>query len=87
MSYSYETERQNLFTESGMEILLKIRDNAKRLLDVAGAFTAERAMQNVGGSGWTMLAAFDYMVEKGELVRLSPAGTWGQYQVFTYAHR
>jgi hypothetical protein len=86
MSYKYETERAELFTEHGVETLTVIRDNVKRLLKVAGAFTAGHAFENAAGSSWTMLAALDYLVEKGEIVRVTGEGeTWGQHQVFTFA--
>ncbi len=82
--YDYKTERKELFTESGVETLTIIRDNARRLLAEAGAFTAEKAMKGCTGSSWTMLAAIDYLVEKGEIRRVTEQGsTWGQYQVFT----
>lgn len=84
MSYSYEKERPELFTEFGVKTLTVIRDNAKRLLKVAGAFTAEKAFEGATGSSWTMLAALDYLVEQGEIIRVTaPGETWGQHQVFT----
>ena len=84
MGYSYEKERAELFTEHGVETLTVIRDNAKRLLKEAGAFTAGHAFEKAAGSSWTMLAALDYLVEKGEIVRVTEDGaTWGQHQVFT----
>lgn len=82
MSYSYATERENLFTESGVAMLVKVRDNCRSLLDTAGAFQAEKAWKNVLGSNWTMLACLDYMVEKGELKEISEPGCWGQHRVF-----
>lgn len=81
--YDYRTERAELFTEHGAQILLQVRDNARHLLSVAGAFEAERAFAKVSGSSWTMLAALEYMVERGELVELTkPGDCWGQYRVF-----
>lgn len=84
MSYCYETERANLFTEEGVETLTAIRDKAQELLRKAGAFSAGRALGNATGSSWTMLAALDYLVEKGEIVRVTDKdSTWGQHQIFT----
>lgn len=83
MSYSYQKEKANLFTESGAATLLAVRDEAKLLIELAGACTAEKAMKKATGSSWTMLAALDYMVERGELRRVTVQGeTWGQHQVF-----
>jgi hypothetical protein len=88
MSYSYEKEKANLFTESGAATLLAVRDEAQRLIATAGACTAEKAMQKASGSSWTMLAALDYMVERGELRRVTAQGeTWGQHQVFVAGRR
>ena len=84
MSYCYEEERANLFTEDGVEMLTAIRDKARELLRKAGAFSAGHAMESVAGSSWTMLAALDYLVEKGEIVRVTDKhATWGQHQIFT----
>lgn len=81
MPYDYKTERPGLFTERGQEIFIAIRDNANRLLSEAGAFRAQEAMRTTG-STWTMLAAFDLMVERGELQEVSPPGAWGQHRIF-----
>ena len=82
--YDYQTERKELFTESGVETLTIIRDNVRRLLAEAGAFTADKVMSKCTGSTWTMLAAIDYLVEKGEIRRVTQSSsTWGQHQVFT----
>lgn len=84
MGYRYEDQKANLFTEHGADILLSVRDEAKRLIQVAGACTAAKAMSAATGDSWTMLAALDYMVERGELLRVTAKDeTWGQNQVFT----
>lgn len=83
MGYEYKKERGNLFTESGTEILLKVRDEAKRLIAISGACTAEKAMANVTGSSWTMLAALDYLIERGELKQITrPGATAAQDAVY-----
>lgn len=83
MSYDYATERPKLFTEDGQVMLLKIRDNVRRLLNTAGAFQAGKAFADVSGDSWKMLACLDRLVELGELERVTPKGTvWGQYEVF-----
>jgi hypothetical protein len=88
VSYCYETERANLFTEDGVQTLTAIRDKARELLRKAGAFSAGRAMDDATGDSWTMLAALDYLVEKGEIVRVTAKdSTWGQHQIFTSRDR
>jgi hypothetical protein len=84
MGYVYADERSKLFTEDGQVTFLKIRDNVKRLLSSAGAFTSEKAMASVSGDSWMMLAALDRMVELKEIRKVTADGTtWGQHQVFT----
>jgi hypothetical protein len=84
VSYSYEAERKNLFTEEGVATLTKMRDEAKRLIGIAGAASAGKIMAVATGSSWTMLAALDYMVEKGDIRRVTEKGaTCGQHQIFT----
>ena len=70
MSYNYKEQRAELFTEEGVSVLLAVRDEAKRLIAISGAFNAEKAIRKASGSSWTMLAALDFMVERGELVRV-----------------
>ena len=84
MSYCYEIEKKALFTERGIEMLTRMRGKARELLAQAGAVRADKIIAAAGGGdSWTMLAALDYMVEKGDLRRVtSPSHTWGQHQVF-----
>lgn len=84
MSYVYETERAHLFTEPGVQLLMKMRDNVKVLLAKSGAFTVEKAMQGVSGSSWTMLAALDYLAELGEIKKVSSKGM-AQHHIYTGA--
>ena len=83
MVYEYGTLKKELFTEEGLNILLRVRDNAMHLLKTAGAFTAGKAFENVSGNTWTMLAALDYLVERGEIRCVTHAlETSGQNRVF-----
>lgn len=82
MSYNYQAERSNLFTEEGAEILIAMRDKCRQMIKQSGAFVASRAMESVTGNGWVMLAALDYMVEKGELERVMQPGAWAQNEIY-----
>jgi hypothetical protein len=83
MSYCYEKERPSLFTETGSATLIKVRDESRKLLDIAGAFAAQKAWDGCTGDSWLMMAALDYLVERGELQRVTPQGsTWAQNAVF-----
>lgn len=84
MSYSYSTERPKLFTEEGQVMFLKIRDNADRLIDLAGAATFDKITARAYGDSWTMLACLDRLVELGELVEVpNPVSGWAQHRLFT----
>lgn len=85
MSYSYETERPNLFSESGQVMLLKIRDNVQRLLKLAGAVRMEEAIAGVCGDGWQMLACVDRLVELKEIREIPQSPCAGQHRVFVKA--
>ncbi len=84
MGYKYEREKPELFTEDGFKLLMKLRDEAKRLIAEAGVARADKIMTGATGSSWTMLAALDYMVECGDLRRVTARDdTAGQHQVFS----
>lgn len=85
MSYVYTEQRDKLFTEQGVAVLLRVRTNAERALKAAGAVRAQEATAGVGGDSWTQLAALDFMVEQGEIVEVTGGGVWGQHRVFVAA--
>lgn len=82
VSYNYETQRKEVFTESGQVTFLKIRDNVQELLKLAGAFQMIKAWECVGGDTWTMIACVDRLVELGELTEINPGKYLGQYRIF-----
>jgi hypothetical protein len=69
MSYIYEKERPNIFTDEGQRSFLKVRDAAHRLLSVAGAFREQELMlaSHVARDSWLHLAFIDRLVEIGEI--------------------
>ena len=75
MGYVYEKEREKLFTEAGLNLVIKVRDEAKKLLQDSGAFMLERLMQKMTGDSWMTLAAVDYLVERKELIPVRPKGS------------
>ena len=83
MSYDYEAEKQNLFTERGFEIHAGMRDKAKDLLARAGAFKASHVFTS--GDSLTMMAALDYMVRQGEIKEITGPDVFGQDRVFVKA--
>lgn len=85
--YNYETTKPELFTDDGQRMFLHIRDNVKKLLEMAGAVRADKAWANapISGSSWLMLACLDRMVELGELKKITREGTAGQHEVYIQA--
>ena len=82
MNYSYEKEREGLFTESGQRFFLEIRDQVRRKINESGALRFDKI--SFTGDTWKAMACLDRMVELGEIVKLRAEGTcWGQYQVYT----
>lgn len=83
MSYVYEEQKEELFTDDGQKMFLKIRDKAHRLLKEAGAFRQQEVISDCGGGdSWTMIACVDRLVELGEIVELQ-RNCWSQYKVYT----
>lgn len=66
-NYNYEEIRPELFTEDGVELLMRMRDHSTKLLFQAGAYTFEKVTRTIKGDTWLMLAALDYMVERKEI--------------------
>ena len=80
-AYSYQTQRHWVFTENGQVMFLKIRDEAKRLLDQSGAVMSGKLLIG-SGDVWNMLACIDRLVELKELIELPQERCAGQHRVF-----
>jgi hypothetical protein len=82
--YSYAAERPKLFTEEGQSAFLKIRDAAKELLEIAGAFRQSELLMraSIGGDSWFQIACVDRLVEIGEIVEI-PRDCWAQFKVYS----
>lgn len=66
--YKYQNERENVFTEKGQVMFLKIRDNTLKCLSVSGAISLGKAIScGIGGQSFTMIACVDRLVELGEI--------------------
>ena len=82
MSYSYETEKQFVFTDEGQRMLLRVRDFAFAMLKQAGAVRGDKLLAAAGsGSSWSMMACVDRLVELNDLAEASTGGAW-QCRVF-----
>ena len=84
MIYQYKDQKPKLFTESGQEMFLAIRDHVGRCLATAGAVRMREATSAAdSGCGYLMLACVDRMVELGELAEVSDPDTIDDHRVFT----
>lgn len=80
--YAYADLRPTLFTEEGAEKLEKIRRNVRSALATAGAVRAVEAWKGVGGDGWLMIAALDYLAEQGEIEQVTGPDVVTQHRVY-----
>lgn len=78
--YNYTEEKPKLFTDEGQRKFLEVRDKAKELLKLAGAFR----MQEVMGTGDSLvsLACVDRLVELGEICEVTHEKVAAQHRVF-----
>lgn len=82
MSYNYQEQRKNIFTEDGQVLFLKIRDRMDQLLKVAGAVRLRDLLTDVTGDSWDMLACVDRLVELGEICEITGRNVAAQDRVF-----
>jgi len=85
--YNYQIEKQKIFTESGQETFLKIRDKVQFLLKQSGAVMMENAISSVTGDSWLHLACVDRLVELNEIREITKDGVAGQHRVFVSASK
>lgn len=65
--YDYAKLRAFVFTEKGQESLLRVRQEARKLLNLAGACQAGRLLRVLTGDTWESMACVDRLVELGVL--------------------
>lgn len=82
MSYSYEVQKKELFTDEGQKLFLKIRDRVGELIETAGAFRQQEAFLGMTGSSWDMIACIDRLVELGEIVEIK-RDCWTQFKIYS----
>lgn len=69
MAYEYANARYTIFTDSGVQMLISLRDQVKAKSAAAGAVRFEKL--SFTGSSWTALACMDYMIERKDIVRIN----------------
>lgn len=85
--YKYKEQKKVVFTDEGQRMFLAIRNNVKRLINLAGAVDMESAMGDISGDSWERMACVDRLVELGEIREILPRDTYvaAQYRVFITA--
>jgi hypothetical protein len=84
MAYSYQKERPYLFTEEGVEKLLRVRDHAYLVIKKSGCARAQEILANEVGDGWQNLAVVDFLVEKKLLKEVLLPDRSAQYRIFEF---
>lgn len=82
--YSYETEKQWVFTDEGQRQFLRVRDHVAKCLKLAGVVRMQEATAPISGDNWSQMACVDRLVELGELVEIQTDGA-SQHRVFRAA--
>ena len=69
MLYNYQRERRKLLTNEGQKALLRMSDEARRLLEEKRVFWLEELLgkASLRGDAWFQLALVDRLVELGEI--------------------
>ena len=84
MSYNYQIDKEQIFTEEGLVTFLKIRDRTLDILIRYGSVMMEDALKAVTGNNWFHMACVDHMVTLGDIVEvIRTPDTPGQYRIFT----
>lgn len=82
--YNYQEMRKNVFTEDGVRQTIKIRDEAKKLIKLAGVVQCDKLIKICTGDTWDMLACIDYLVETKDLLEIkNELSGAGQHRIFT----
>lgn len=72
MSYNYETQRSEIFTEEGLKLLFDTYHIVRRLLRASGAFQANFTF--TAGKEWESMACLGYLCELGIIREIQPKG-------------
>ena len=81
--YSYEKEKERIFTQEGMKDFIKVRDHVIRVLKTSGVIDMGHAMSVVTGDSWYMMALVDHMVVMGDIYEVKHENCcWAQHRIF-----
>lgn len=80
--YKYEDMKEQLFTQDGHKISIKIMQIVNSILNKYSCVIMQDAIKGCSGDTWLMMACVDRLVELGELVEISRDGCKCQHRVF-----
>lgn len=81
--YKYEEQREDLFTENGLKMIMAMHGRALALIAHSGAAMAQNIMSSVSGDTWMMLACLDYLVETKVIREIEQRNECaGQHRIF-----
>lgn len=75
--YNYQKEKGSLYSDEGMDLYIKIRDNTIKLIKTSGCATLGNIIHGNTGDSFMMLVCVDRLVEKGILKEVGHIGKNG----------
>lgn len=84
MPYAYQDFKQKLHNDKGIELIIQVRDRAKKLIKEAGAATLGEIVRPIGGDSWTVMAAVDWLVENDGLREVHAGQCAAQHRIFIW---
>jgi hypothetical protein len=83
MSYSYEREKAAIYTPEGLKMLVDLRDQIRAKCKSSGAVRFDAI--SFSGDSWTALACLDFMIERGDLKRVTEGqNRAAQYHIYEW---
>jgi hypothetical protein len=83
--YRYTEQRPKIFTPEGLTAVIKTRDNAKDLIQQAGAAMLCKIMNGTCNDSWLAVACVEYLVERGEIREIPQQNVATQHRIFVKA--
>lgn len=81
--YNYQIEKQWISTLEGQRDMLRVRDWVKDILQSAGAFTLQNAVDICkAGDSFSRIACVDFLVELGEIEEVPGQTCASQYRIY-----
>ena len=79
MPYSYDEEKPRIYTDEGIDMMLRLLKAAKKRFKMSNCFRYDSI--SLSGDSWLHLAVVDYLVEIAELKEIKTEGPT-QHRIF-----